>query len=166
MVVLAWFGASLLTMPALVAAAPAESWRCIAGVCVGHTRATVDARYGSAAREIPSRRIRVPGGRVWACFWRCTNAVTEDGFTYYGGTVRPSNRLVTVGTCDSVFRLPDGTTKGTSTPLRERWNGYRTTWLEGGQLGWRKIVRRAGHATEVVLSSREGRIQCVWLEAA
>ena len=133
---------------------------------MGHSRMTIDSRYGAAASDIPSRTIRVPRGRVWACFWVCTNAVTEDGFTYYGGTVRPANRLLTVGTCNPIFRLPDGTGKGTKTPSGGRWNGYRVTWLEGGQHGWRKVVRHGGRRTGVVLSVADGRVQCVWLEAA
>ena len=98
---------------------------------------------------------------MWACYWRCTSAVTEDGFTYYGGTVRPANRLLTLGTCNPIFRLPDGTAKGTRTPPR----GYRPTWLEGGQQGWRKVVRHDGRTTAVVLSVLHGRVQCAWLEA-
>jgi hypothetical protein len=134
---------SSLVVPQVAGAAPTESWQCIAGICVGYSRATIDSRYGRAASDIPSRMIRVARGRVSACFWLCANAVTEDGFTYYGGTVRPENRLVTVGTCNPIFRLPDGTTKGTRTPLAGHWRGYRVTWLEGGQHGWRKLVGTA-----------------------
>ena len=63
---------------------PNASWRCIAGICLGVSRSTIDHRYGNRPRDIPSGIVRVPGGHVEVCFWRCTNAVTEDSFTYYG----------------------------------------------------------------------------------
>ena len=125
------------TAPA-IASTPAASWRCIAGICVGHSRASFAYRYGgSAYSNIPSQTVRVSGGRVWACFWRCFNSVTEDGFTYYGGKQRAANRVLTVGTCDPIVRLPDGVTIGTSIPFGQRWNGYRriTQYLEGGAFG-------------------------------
>jgi len=147
-------------------ATPKPSWRCIAGICLGHSRIALDYQYGVRAPDIPSRTIRVPGGRVWACFWRCTNAVTEDGFTYYGGTQRPANRLLTVGTCSPIFRLPDGTIKGTTIPFGKRWNGYRRITLEGGQFGWEKAVRRGQSKMRVTLSVTQGRVQCVYLERA
>jgi hypothetical protein len=147
-------------------AAPKPSWRCIAGICLGHSRAALDYTYGVVATDIPSRTIRVPGGRVWACFWRCTNAVTEDGFTYYGGTQRPANRLLTVSTCHPIFRLPDGTTRGRYIPFRKRWNGYRRIRLEGFQFGWTRIVQRGEMKVRVTLSVTGGRVQCVYLEQA
>src|SRR5262245_19243982 len=75
--------AFVLTAPA-ASATPSASWRCIAGICLGHSRTALDYRYGIAQPGIPSRTLRVPGGHVWACFYRCTDSVTEDNFTYYG----------------------------------------------------------------------------------
>ena len=147
-------------------AAPKPSWTCIAGICLGQSRAALDYNHGVAAADIPSRTIRVPGGRVWACFWRCTNAVTEDGFTYYGGTRRPANRLLTVSSCGPIFRLPDGTTMGRKIPFGKHWNGYRRITLEGSQPGWRKVVRRGSAKIRVTLSVTRGRVQCAYLERA
>jgi hypothetical protein len=154
-----------LVMPLVASSAsPPPSWKCIAGVCLGQSRAALDYRYGTTASNIPSRMIRVPGGRVWACFWRCTNAVTEDGFTYYGGTFRPANRLLTVSTCNPIFRLPDGTTPGTLIPFGKRWKGYRRVWMEGGVFGWEKILKQGELRTRVTLGVNRGRVQCAYLE--
>jgi hypothetical protein len=158
--------AALPTAPA-TASTPAASWRCIAGICVGHSRTSVAYRFGgSAASNIPSQTVRVTGGRVWVCFWRCFNAVTEDSFTYYGGSRRAANRVLTVGTCDPIVRLPDGVTIGTSIPFGQYWNGYRriTQYLEGGGFGWEKVVSIRGTRTKVILSTNRGRVICVDLE--
>jgi hypothetical protein len=92
--------------------------------------------------------------------------VTEDGFTYYGGDQRPADRVPTVGTCDPIFRLPDGVTLGTAIPFGKRWHGYKgiTYYLEGGGFGWEKVVRPKGIPTKVLLSMNRGRVQCVDLE--
>ena len=148
-------------------AAPDASWRCIAGICVGQSRTALADRYGGSARsDIPSRTLRVKGGRVGACFWRCFNAVTEDGFTYYGGVTRPADRVLTVSTCGPVFRLPDGVTLGTAIPFGQRWHGYRrmTRYLEGGGFGWERVVRQSGVSTKVMLTMNRGRVQCLYLE--
>ena len=164
-IVVAALLAVVLVLPSTGAgASPKPSWRCIAGVCLGHTRAALDYRYGVRAPDIPSRTIRVQRGRIWACFWRCTNAVTEDGFTYYGGTQRPANRLLTVSTCSSNFRLPDGTTRRTAIPFGKRWRDYRRIRLEGGGFGWEKVVRSGTTRTRVTLSVIQGDVQCVYLE--
>ena len=165
----AWvaLGALSLTLAfplAVTGKTPKPSWTCIAGVCLGHSRAALDDRYGPSAPDIPSRTVRVQGGRIWACFWRCTNAVTEDGFTYFGGTMRPTNRLLTVSTCSRIVRLPDGTEPGTRTPLGNRWNGYRRITREGGQVGWERLVSRGANETKVTLSVVGGRVRCVYLE--
>src|SRR5205823_3745299 len=131
-------GTAALLAPPSTAAATRPSWRCIAGICLWESRETIVHKYGGFVNDIPSRTIRVPRGRVWACFWRCTNAVTEDGFTYYGGTERPANRLLTVSSCDAVFRLPDGTVHGTPTPPGARWKGYHRRLFEGGVSGWER----------------------------
>jgi hypothetical protein len=96
----------------------------------------------------------------------CFGAVTEDGFTYYGGTQRAANRLLTVGTCDPIVRLPDGVTIGTSIPFGQRWNGYRriTQYLEGGVFGWEKVVSIRGTRTKVTLTTNRGGVNCVYLE--
>jgi hypothetical protein len=160
----------VLTAPAAAAPAaggtPSASWRCIAGICVGHSRASLEYRFGWAASDIPSRTPRVRGGRVWACFWRCFGAVTEDGFTYYGGPRRPANRVLTVGTCSAIVRLPDGVTIGTAIPFGRRWRGYRrmTRFIEGGLYGWERIAWYRGTRTKVLLTMNQGRVQCVYLE--
>jgi hypothetical protein len=161
----------VLTVPAAGSAAapavtPSAGWRCIAGICLGHNRASLDYRFGWAGRDIPSRTLRVRGGRVRACFWRCFNAVTEDGFTYYGGNRRPANRLLTVGTCSPIIRLPDGVTIGTAIPFGRRWRGYRrmTRYIEGGSFGWERIVWYRGTRTKVLLTMSRGRVQCIDLE--
>jgi hypothetical protein len=92
--------------------------------------------------------------------------VTEDGFTYYGGRLRPANRLLAVGTCDPIVELPDGASRGTIIPSGQRWRGYRRIWLEGGVVGWEKFVRSGDTRTEVTLSVMRGRIQCVYLQRA
>lgn len=151
--------------PATGATPSAASWRCIAGICLGHSRTALDYRYGRAAADIPSRSLSVQGGRVWACFWRCTNAVTEDGFTYYGGSARPAERLLTVGTCSPIVRLPDGVTVGTEIPFGRRWHGYRRiNYLEGGLFGWERVAWHRGTRTKVTLTVNRGRVQCVTLE--
>jgi hypothetical protein len=126
----------------------------------------MDYRYGREAPDIPSRTERVKGGRVWACFWRCFNAVTEDGFTYYGGTERPAGRLLTVSTCDPIVRLPDGVTVGTNIPFGQSWRGYRriTDYLEGGAFGWERMAQQRGVRTKIMLNVYKGRVTCVTLE--
>jgi hypothetical protein len=145
---------------------PNASWRCIAGICVGHSRLSLDYRYGREASDIPSRPLKVSGGHVWACFWRCFGAVTEDGFTHYGGNMRPANRLLSVGTCDPIVRLPDGVTIGTEIPFGSRWRGYRriTRYLEGGAFGWERVAWKGGTPTNVLLTAYKGRVECVTLE--
>jgi len=145
-------------------ASPKPSWRCIAGVCLWESRQAIDYDYGVRPTDIPSRTIRVPGGKVWACYWRCTDAETEDGFTYYGGTQRPANRLLTVSTCDPIFRLPDGTTHGTRIPYGTRWNGYHQRRFEGGVIGWEKTVRSGHTKVNVSLLMDKARVDCVYLE--
>ena len=154
-----------LVLPAAAqSAVPTPSWRCIAGICVWESRAHVDYDHGTRPPDLPSREIAVPGGRVWTCYWRCTNAVTEDGFTYYGGTQRPANVVLTVSTCSRIFRLPDGATFGTRTPDRGRWNGYRHRLFEGGVTGWDKTVRSGRTIVDVSLQLNAGRVNCVSLE--
>jgi hypothetical protein len=148
------------------ASGPTPSWTCIAGICLGHSRASLGYRFGRLAADIPSRRVSVRGGHVWACFWRCTNAVTEDGFTYYGGRIRPADRVLTVSTCDRLFRLRDGITTGTPIPFGQRWHGYRRITLEGGVFGWKKRVRLKTQTAIVTLSTVRGRVRCVDLERA
>ncbi len=161
---------SFLTLVALPVAAqsasPKPSWRCIAAICLWESRDQINYDYGVAANNIPSRKIRVRGGQVWACFWRCTNAVTEDGFTYYGGTQRPANRLLTVSTCDPIFSLPDGTASGTRIPYGDRWNGYRKRLFEGGVIGWEKTVRSGRTKIQVSLEMDNGRVRCAHLEVS
>lgn len=149
-------------------ATPKPSWRCIAGICVGQSRGAITYKYGVVVDDIPSREIRVPGGRVSACFWRCQGAVTEDGFTYYGGTMRPAKRVLTVSTCSPIFRLPDGTILGTSIPFGKQWNGYRRIVLSepGPRAGWEKIVQTGVGRVRVVLDPTEGRVRCAYLELA
>ena len=149
-------------------ASPKPSWRCIAGICLFESREAIAYKYGGIVDDIPSRTIRVPGGQVWACFWRCQGAVTEDGFTYYGGKQRPANRLLTVSTCDPIFRLPDGTTYGTFIPYGDRWHGYRRIALfePGPRPGWEKIVRSGLTKIRVVLDVTRGRVRCVYLEVS
>ena len=100
------------------------------------------------------------------CFWRCFGAVTEDGFTYYGGNQRPSNRVLTVGTCSPIFRLPDGVALGTAIPFGRRWHGYRriTRYLEGGVFGGERVAWKDGTPTKVTLTTSQSRVQCVYLE--
>jgi hypothetical protein len=145
-------------------ASPKASWRCIAGICLWESRDQINYDYGVAADDIPSRTLHVPGGRVWACSWRCNDAVTEDGFTYYGGTQRPANRLLNVSTCDPIFRLPDGVAAGTRIPFRDRWNGYHRRLFEGGAIGWQKTVRSGRTQINVSLQMNKGRVYCVSLE--
>jgi hypothetical protein len=90
--------------------------------------------------------------------------VTEDGFTYYGGPLRPANRLLSVNTCSPIFALPDGVTFGTAIPFGRRWHGYRRIWLEGGAFGWERIAWERGTRTRVTLTTNRGRVQCVNLE--
>ena len=118
------------------AASPKPSWTCISGICLGNSRDALDYRFGTVAPDLPSREIHVQGGRVRACFWRCTDAVTEDGFTHYGGTQRPANNALTVSTCDRVVRLPDRVSVGQRIPFGTRWNGYRQIRMEGSAFGW------------------------------
>lgn len=102
---------------------------------------------------------------MWACFWRCADAVTEDGFTYYGGTVRPANRVLTVSTCDAALvRLPDGTTVGTRVPFGSRWNGYRRIRMEGFAFGWEKRIRQGGQKVVITLNMDRARVRCIFLE--
>jgi hypothetical protein len=150
--------------PDKTGAAPSASWRCVAGICLGHSRTALRYRYGYAPANIPSRTLRVKGGRVSACFWRCTNAVTEDGFTYYGGNQRPADRLLTVSTCNPIFQLPDGVTFGTAIPFGRYWHGYRRIYLEGGVFGWEKVVGQGATRTKVTLAVNRGRVQCVDLQ--
>lgn len=140
------------------------SWRCIAGVCLGHTRAAIAYRFGGIVDEVPSRGFRVRGGHVSVCFYRCFGAVSEDHFTAHGGTVRPGNRVFTLYTCDPIFELPDGTAWGTRIPFGQRWNGYRRTVLyePGPRPGWAKTVSKA--KTRVVLDISQGSVSCVSLE--
>lgn len=148
-------------------ATPSASWRCIAGICVGHSRASLAYRYGGVAQsDIPSRTVQVTGGRVWVCFWRCFGSVTEDGFTYYGGNQRPPDHVLTVGTCSPIFRLPDGVTLGTAIPFGRRWHGYRriARYLEGGAFQWERVALKDGTPTKVTLMTGQGRVQCVSLE--
>jgi hypothetical protein len=90
--------------------------------------------------------------------------VTEDGFTHYGGTVRPADRVLTVSTCDRLFRLPDGTTIGTPIAFGAKWRGYRRITLEGGTLGWEKRIRVRTQTVIVTLSTAHGRVSCGYLE--
>ena len=163
---LACLAAAAVVLQTQAGAAVTPSWTCITGICLGHSRASLDYRFGSLARDIPSRRISVRGGHIWACFWRCTNAVTEDGFTYYGGTVRPADRVLTVSTCDRLFRLPDETTIGTPIPFGSKWRGYRRITMEGGTFGWEKRVRVRAQTVIVTLSMERGRVRCVDLESS
>ena len=159
--------AAALALPmAASASTPKPSWRCIAGVCLGQSRGAITYKYGVVVDQLPSRGIRVPGGRVWACFWRCQGSVTEDGFTYYGGTMRPANRLLTISTCDSIFLLPDGTTLGTNIPFGKLWNGYRRIVLyePGPRAGWEKVVQTGVGKVRVVLDPSQGRVSCAYLE--
>lgn len=147
-------------------AAPQPSWRCVGGVCLGQSRAAIAYRFGGIVDEIPSRSLRVPGGRVSACFWRCEGAATEDGFTYYGGTQRPANRVLGITTCAPIFHLPDGVSWGTRIPFGDRWNGYRRINLfePGPRPGWEKIVRAGKSRVRIVLDMTEGRVRCLALE--
>jgi hypothetical protein len=77
---------------------------------------------------------------------RCTDAVTEDGFTYCGGTMKPAKRLLTVSSCDPIVRLPDGTTIGTRVPFGTTWRGYQRVRLEGFAFGWEKRIRVGAQA--------------------
>ena len=157
--------ATALTAPLDGAGAiPKPSWTCIAGICLGHSRAALDYRFGTVAPDLPSRQISVRGGRVWACFWRCTDAVTEDGFTYYGGTVYPADRVLTVSTCNPVARLPDGTSIGTKVPFGARWRGYRRIRMEGFAFGWEKRVSVGTQIVIVTLHMQQARVRCVYLE--
>ncbi|CAN5833817.1 hypothetical protein BH18ACT13_BH18ACT13_12580 [soil metagenome] len=129
--------------------------------------AAITYKYGGIVDNIPSRGIRVPGGRVWACFWRCQGAVTEDGFSYYGGTARPGNRLLTVSTCKPIVRLPDGVTLGMNIPFGKRWNAYHRVILgePGPRFGWAKTVRTRAGKVRITLDVWERRVECIYLEA-
>jgi hypothetical protein len=155
---------ALAVLPAEPRAAITPSWRCITKICLGQSRASLDYRFGTVAADIPSRHISVRGGNIWACFWRCTNAVTEDGFTHYGGTLRPADRLLSVSTCNRLFRLPDGTTMGTPIPFGSKWRGYRRITMEGGVFGWEKRVHFKTQTVVVTVSTTRGRARCVYLE--
>lgn len=159
--------AAALAQPASSSSAtapPNPSWTCIAGVCLGHGRLALDYRFGAAPEDIPSRDIRRPGGKVWACFWRCSDAVTEDGFTFYGGTIRPANNLLTVGTCNPIVKLPDGVGIGTKIPFGKSWQGYRSIRMEGFAFGWEKRLRVGGKKVVVTLNMDRGRVRCIYLE--
>jgi hypothetical protein len=159
---------SFLTLVALPVAAqsanPKPSWRCITGICLWESRQAIDYEYGIKASNIPPARSASPADKSGRAFWRCTDAVTEDGFTYYGGTQRPANRLLTVSTCDPIFRLPDGTVHGTRIPYRDRWNGYNQRRFEGGVIGWEKTVHTGRTKINVSLLVNQGRVDCVYLE--
>jgi len=89
--------------------------------------------------------------------------VTEDGFTANGGSMRPANRILDLGTCSPIFRLPDGVGVGTAIPFGRSWNGYQrmTGYLEGGLFGWERVVRPKGIATKVLLTMSRGRVMCI-----
>lgn len=158
----------VLALPAHGFSDPTKpSWMCVSGVCLGNSRASVDYRFGFPdGPDIPSRDLRVRGGRLHVCFWRCRNAVTEDGFTYYGGTIRPANRVLNVSTCDRIVRLPDGVTIGTPIPFSSRWKGYRRITGEGGAFEWEKHVRFGSQTVTVSLLMNKGRVFCIGLERA
>ncbi len=153
--------------PSEATAPPAKSWKCLAGVCLGNSREALSYRHGLPVDwGKPSEDIAVKGGNLHACFWRCWDAVTEDGFEYYGGTARAGNSVLAVQTCDPIFQLPDKTKIGTRIPFGERWNGYRRILREGHQFAWEKYVRVGTSRVHVVLPVDQGRVVCVTLERA
>ena len=77
--------------------------------------------------------------------------------------MRPANRVLNVNTCSPVFRLPDGTTSGTSIPFGKRWNGYERVTLEGLRFGWQRSFAADGK-DEGHTRSGQRRVECVWLE--
>lgn len=163
---LAAVSSTALATPTTVPIKP--SWRCIAGVCLGNSRASIVYRFGGIVDNRPSVTIQVPGGKVWACYWRCQGAVTEDGFTYWGGTARPANRVMTVSTCNPIVQLPDGVRVGTRIPFGDRWHGYKRIDLyePGPRPGWERYVLQGAKRTRVVLDPQRGRVLCLYLEAA
>src|SRR5262245_17306003 len=116
---------------AAASATPSSSWRCLAEICLGQSRASLAYRFGGYAKSNElSRGFSVGGGTVFACFWRCFNAVEE------ANSAR-ANRVLEIRTCSPNFQLPDGVSVGTAIPFGQRWHGYRRMpyYLEGGAFG-------------------------------
>jgi hypothetical protein len=89
----------------------------------------------------------------------------EDKFTYNGGTKRPSNRVLAVGSCSGIFALPDGVRQTTRVPSGMRWNGYRRVRTWSGQLnGLQKFVSLGAMRIKVTLHTALETVQCAWLE--
>jgi hypothetical protein len=157
-----------LAVPLTANGALKPSWKCVAAICLGQSRASIVYRYGGIVDDTPSRVIQVPGGKVRACFWRCQGWVTEDGFSYYGGSLKPDNRVLGLETQDPTFRLPDGVRLGTYIPFGKRWNGYHAITLgePGPRPGWEKTVRVGTTRIRVVLDVTQGRVEMIDLEIA
>jgi hypothetical protein len=135
------------------------SWVCIKGLCIGHSRDRIDYRYGpnwNGGRL--SRSLKVPGGSVGVAFYRelVLDYVALDN-------VKPTNHVTGVGTCDPVFRLPDGVELGTRIPFGRYWKGYKRVNLfePGPRPGWRRFVTVGGKKVRVTLDIDQGRVRCV-----
>ena len=160
--------AAALALPISASAAnPKPSWRCIAGVCLGESRAKLAYEHSQLGLpdDKPSGRVKVSGGYVNFCFYHCLGSVYEDNVTYNGGKDRPSNRVLQVSTWFPIFALPDGVRLGTVIPFGNWWRGYkRTTLSEPLRVAWHKTVGHGRTRIGVWLAVDHGRVSEVVLE--
>jgi hypothetical protein len=84
-----------LALPLTASTAPKADWKCIAGICVGTSRAEIGYRFNRYGGPETSLwwRVRVGGGRVFMTFFKEVDAVALDNITR-------TNFVTKVETCD------------------------------------------------------------------
>jgi hypothetical protein len=148
-----------LALPLTASTAPKADWKCIAGICVGTSRAEIGYRFNRYGGPETSLwwRVRVGGGRVFMTFFKEVDAVALDNITR-------TNFVTKVETCDPIVRLPDGVTIGTKIPFGNWWRGYKFGY-GGDPYGpiWQKRIHVGSRTIRVRLIIEKGRVVCVSL---